>query len=83
LASTAADTAGNVSTSDDWQFKAESYGWLPTIEGRLPTGDDIEITVDEMFDNRDMMFLGVFHARRGKWAVIAYLAYLKLLTLPI
>jgi len=75
---TAADAAGNTTTSDDWQFKAEVYGWLPTIDGTLPTGDDIEITLDEIFDNLAMTFLGVFQARRDKWAVIADVAYLKL-----
>lgn len=78
LEATLADSPGNGTADDHWQFKAEVYGWLPTIKGTLPTGDDIEITVDEIFDNLDMTFLGVFQARRGKWAFIGDLAYLKL-----
>lgn len=76
--STVADSPVNTTTNDDWQFKAELYGWLPTIEGTLPTGDDIEITIDEIIDNLDFTFMGVFQARRDKWAVVADAVYLKL-----
>ena len=78
FASTAADAAGNRTKSDDWQFKAEAYGWLPTIEGTLRTGDDIEITLDEILDNLDFTFMGVFQARKGDWAVVSDVVYLKL-----
>jgi hypothetical protein len=78
LASIAADSAGNTATSDDWQFKAQLYGWLPTIEGTLPTGDDIELTIDEIFDYLDFTFMGVFQARKGNWAVVSDIVYLKL-----
>ena len=66
FASTAADAAGTTQTSDGWQFKVQAYGWLPTIEGTLPTGNDIELTIDEIFDYLDMTFMGVFQARRDK-----------------
>jgi len=78
LASIAADTGGNTEAPDGWQFKTEVYAWLPTIEGSLSTGEDIKLSLDDIFDNLDMTFLGVFQARRGDWAVIADVAYLKL-----
>jgi len=78
LASTAADAAGSTTTSDDWQFKVQAYGWLPTIEGTLPTGNDIELSIDDIFDNLDMTFMGVFQARRDKWAIVSDVVYLKL-----
>ena len=78
FASTAAGSATDINTSDDWRFKAEVYGWLPTIKGELATGDEIELGLNDIFDHLDMTFLGVLQARRGKWAVIADVAYLKL-----
>ena len=76
--STAAGDAVNTATSDDWQFKAQAYGWLPTIEGTLPTDDDVELKIDEILDNLDFTFMGVFQARRDKWAVVSDIVYLKL-----
>jgi hypothetical protein len=76
--STVADSPGNTAADDHWQLKAELYGWLPTIAGTLPTGDDIEITIDEIVDNLDFTFMGVFQARRDEWAVVADAVYLKL-----
>jgi len=78
LVSTAADAAENSTNNNDWQFKVQAYGWLPTIEGTLPTGNDIEFTIDEIFDNLDMTFMGVFQARRDKWAIVSDVVYLKL-----
>ena len=79
-ASAVADVTGNTKTSDDWQFKAQAYGWLPTIEGTLPTDDDIELTIDEIFDYLDFTFMGGFQARKGAWAVVSDLVYLKVST---
>lgn len=78
VVSTAAEAAANRTTNDDWQFKAQVYGWLPTIEGTLPTNDDIELTIDEIFDYLDLTFMGVFQARKGNWAVVSDVTYLKL-----
>jgi hypothetical protein len=76
--STPADAAGTTPTSDEWQFKVQAYGWLPTIEGTLPTDNNIELTIDEIFDYLDMTFMGAFQARRDKWAIVTDLVYLKL-----
>ena len=73
-----ADAAGDADSNDAWEFKAELYGWLPTIEGGLLTGDEIELDLNDIFDNLDMTFMGVFQARKGDWALVTDLAYLKL-----
>jgi hypothetical protein len=78
FASTAADPAGTTATDDDWQFKVQAYGWLPTIESTLPTGNELELEIDEIFDYLDMTFMGTFQARRNKWAIVTDLVYLKL-----
>lgn len=80
FAANAADSAGNTATSDDWQFKVQAYGWLPTIEGTLPTDNDIELKIDDIFDYLDMTFMGAFQARRDKWAIVSDVVYLKLST---
>ncbi len=74
----AADSAGNTSASDNWQFKAMAYGWLPVIKGTLPTDDDIEITFDEILDSLDFTFMGGIMASRGKWSIVSDVVYLKL-----
>jgi hypothetical protein len=74
----ATDSAGNTTASDNWQFKAEIYGWLPVIKGTLPTDDDIEITFDEILDSLDFTFMGALQARRGKWSLVSDVFYLKL-----
>ena len=78
FASTAADSAGTNTTDDDWQFTVEAYGYLPTIEGTLTTGDDIELEFDDILENLDFTFLGVLQARKGKWAIVSDVSYLKL-----
>jgi hypothetical protein len=78
IAAAAADSAGNIKASDDWQFKAQAYGWLPAIKGTLPTDDDIEITLDEILDSLDFTFMGGIMASRGKWSIVSDVVYLKL-----
>lgn len=77
-ATSAADAAGGTTANDDWQFKAEAYGWLPTIKSELATGDEIELDLNDIFDYLDMTFMGVFQARKGKWAFVSDVTYLKL-----
>ena len=78
FAPTAADAAGTNTTGDDWQFTVEAYGYLPTIGGTLTTGDDIELEFDDILENLDFTFLGVLQARKGKWAIVSDVSYLKL-----
>ena len=78
IAAAAADSEGNTTASDDWQFKAEVYGWFPVIKGTLPTGDDIEMKFDDILGNLDFTFMGGLMARRGKWSIVSDVVYLKL-----
>ena len=78
LVSNAADAARNSTNNNDWQFKFQTYGYLPTIEATLSTDDEIKLDVSDIFDYLDMTFLGVFQARRGKWAFVSDAAYLKI-----
>ena len=64
IAATAAGSAGNTTASDDWQFKAQAYGWLPAIKGTLPTDDDIEIKFDDILESLDFTFMGGLMASR-------------------
>ena len=70
--------AGNTSTGDDWQFKAEAYGWLPDIEATTPGGEDIEIPIDDILDNLEFTFMGGLLASKGRWSFLSDVVYLKL-----
>ena len=48
------------------------------IKGTLPTDDDIEIPFDTILDSLDFTFMGALQARRGKWAIVSDVVYLKL-----
>lgn len=69
---------GSAAASDDWQFKAEAYGWLPTIEGTLPTDDEMELTIDEILDYLEFTFMGGLRASKGRWSIVSDVVYLKL-----
>jgi hypothetical protein len=77
-ASAAAEESISIEPSDGWQFKAQAYGWLPTIEGTLPNGDDMELEIDDILDNLDFTFMGVLEAQKGKWSIVPDIVYLKL-----
>lgn len=65
---------------DEWKFKAQVYGWLPTIESTLPNDDDLKLNIDDILDYLDFTFMGVFQARKGDWAVVSDAVYLKIST---
>ena len=67
-----------VSAEDEWQFKAELYGWLPDIEATTPSGQDVKIGIDDVLDNLDFPAMGGVAAQKGRWSFIADFAYGKL-----
>jgi hypothetical protein len=70
--------------SDQWQFGASVYGWLPTIRGNtsFPTGgSDLSIKVDvspsQIIDNLKFVAMGTFSAQKDHWGVFTDFIYLN------
>lgn len=66
-------------TSDQWQFDALVYGYLPQLSGSVtfPTGTTANIKVDphQLISNLNFAFMGAFEARKGRWSVFTDLIY--------
>lgn len=66
--------------TDTWQNEILIYGWYAGVEGDvvLPTGTDVEATVDtsDIIDNLEMVLMGGYEGRIGKWSVLADFVYM-------
>ena len=67
--------------SDEWQFGALIYGYLPSIGGQttFPNGpsSDIKVDASSLISNLKFALLGSFEARKGSWGVFTDLMYLN------
>lgn len=66
--------------TDTWQNEILIYGWYAGINGDvvLPTGTELEATVDtsDIIDNLQMVLMGGYEGRIGKWSVLADVVYM-------
>jgi hypothetical protein len=66
--------------ADTWQNEILIYGWYAGVDGDvvLPTGTDLEATVDasDIIDNLEMILMGGYEGRIGKWSVVADVVYM-------
>jgi hypothetical protein len=66
--------------SDQWQFRASVYGWLPDIRGNTTfpagSGSDINVDASQIIDSLKFTFMGTFEAQRGAWGVFTDVIYL-------
>lgn len=66
--------------SDQWQFRASVYGWLPDIGGNttFPAGTGTTINVDssQIIDTLKFTFMGTFEAQKGRWGAFTDVIYL-------
>jgi hypothetical protein len=68
--------------TNEWEWRASVYVWLPDIEGatKFPSGSggpDIEIGADTLLKNLDFIFMAALQGRRGRWGVFTDLIYLN------
>ena len=61
--------------ANEWRFDAEAYLWAPWIDVETQTGADVEISLDDILNNLDMMFMGVLSVGKGKWALVTDIIY--------
>src|SRR4030095_1444552 len=82
LVSALAPVSASAQSSDNWEFGAIVYGWLPTIGGKtaFPTatgGSDISLDADTILANLKFTFMGSLEARKGQWGAFTDLIYLN------
>jgi hypothetical protein len=66
--------------SDDWQYAATIYAWLPDISGDtafgVGGGQSFEIPVGTILDNLNMTGQVAFEARKGSWGAFTDIIYM-------
>jgi hypothetical protein len=81
LCSTLVPAAASAQTSDQWQYGAVIYGWLPTIGGNTTfpagTGSDIDVDAKTILSHLKFTFMGSFEARKSQWGAFTDLIYLN------
>jgi len=73
----AASTAS--AESQDWQYNATLYAWLPGISGetRFP-GNGPSVDASDILGALNMAFMGALEAKKGKWSMLTDAIYLHL-----
>lgn len=65
-----------------WKHSLSIYGWLPTFDGTFKYtipgvgGEPDQEGESSALDNIDMVFMGSYEARKGKWSFLADMIYL-------
>jgi hypothetical protein len=65
-------------TEDRWQFAAQLYLWGASIGGETRSGTGISVELEDLLKNLEMVFMGSFEARKGKWLLLTDAIYLDL-----
>ena len=71
------------SVTNDWQWGATVYVWLPSLDGEtsFPPGGDgppIDVSTDALLDSIEFVFMGALEGRKGRWAAATDVVYLDL-----
>ena len=68
--------------TDPWQHELTIYGWLSDIGGatQMPgpagVGSDFTVDVSDIISNLNMIFMGDWVSKKGKWSFIADVIYM-------
>jgi hypothetical protein len=65
--------------SDEWQFRAAIYGWLPDVKGSttFPAGSgSINVDASQIISSLKFTFMGTLEAHKGRWGVFTDFIYL-------
>lgn len=81
LAATAAPAGAQNLTAGDWKFRAQVYGWFPTVEGSTAfpppaTGATANVEVSNYLDALRFVFMGTVEARKGRLGAFTDYIYL-------
>jgi len=61
-----------------WNFTAEIYGWMPSLNPELTSGQDLEIDFNDILDSLQFTFMGAFKAKKDRWGLFADVVYLDI-----
>jgi len=67
--------------ADSWRHSLDIFLMGPTLDGAVgigPVDGDVDIDAGTVFDSLEAAFLGTYVGERGRWGVIADLAYMDL-----
>jgi opacity protein-like surface antigen len=80
VAALSASPAGaeEVAKKDGWRFGLDNYVWMPSLTTTMANGSETEIKFEDLFKNLNFTFMGVFHARKGRWHASADVMYMDL-----
>lgn len=70
-------------TAGDWKFRAQIYGWFPTVGGssEFPAstgGVTTNVDFSDYMDSLQFAFMGTFEARKGRLGLLTDYIYLSL-----
>jgi len=77
MALTISFSAAQASETDKWEFNINLYLWGASIGGETALGSGVDVEFKDLFDNREMVFMGGFGARKGKWSFLADVVYMN------
>jgi len=84
----AAPLASQAQASDDWEYTATIYGWLPSFGGNVsvPTGPmgggggstSVGLNMSDILSGLNFTFQGMLTADKGRWGMATDIIYLDL-----
>jgi hypothetical protein len=84
----AAPLASQAQASDDWEYTATIYGWLPSFGGdvSVPTGPrgggggstSVGLSMNDILNGLNFTFQGMLTADKGRWGMATDIIYLDL-----
>lgn len=72
--------AAQLSSDDNWQFRATMYGYLPKLSGSTTfpgAGSSIDVNADKIISNLKFAFMGALEAQKGRWGAFTDVMYLN------
>ncbi len=82
LAAGAAAAETSPHQDDGWHFAVIPYLWLAGLDGDVRSGrfssGGVEASFDDLFDNLEAAFMGVFEARKGRWGALFDVMYIDI-----
>jgi hypothetical protein len=82
VAATASMSASAQEISDQWQYRATIYGWLPDVGGKTTfpagTGSGISVDASTIIDSLKFVVMGSFEVQKGRWGAFTDIIYLDL-----
>ena len=63
---------------DEWEQSLAVYLWGAGISGQTARGTGVDVDFKDILDNLNFAAMGAYHARKGKWSVLADVIYMDI-----